>query len=187
MIIVPIGSCCEITYKLEKLENKNERSPFEWHFSFNFKDILKVFNNISNCEEVSDPLSSLVFSSKQGLNVGIDDTDIYTSHYRDIDKYRVIMERRTRRMIDNIKSNEKIVFIRQITDNGVRTFPTDEEMSKFKEYIYKINPSCKYKVLLVIYSETQNIILPEGVEVLFLKNYEKENKNLWESKIKEIL
>lgn len=183
MIIVPIGSCCEITYKLEKLENKNERSPFEWHFSFNFKDILKVFNKISNCEYVSDPLSSLVFSSKQGLNVGIDDTDIYTSHYRDLDKYRVIMERRTRRMIDNIKSNEKIVFIRQITDNGVSDFPTTEEVKELKEYISKINSSCNYSILFVVYTKG-SVPIAEGAEYLMLED--KENLELWNNKINEI-
>ena len=183
MIIVPIGSCCEITYKLEKLENKNERSPFEWHFSFDFKDILKVFNKISNCEEVSDPLSSLVFSSKQGLNVGIDDTDIYTSHYRDIDKYRVIMERRTKRMIDNIKSNEKIVFIRQNTDNGVSVFPTTEEVAELKKYISKINSSCNYSILFVVYTKG-SVPIAEGAEYLMLED--KENLELWNNKINEL-
>jgi hypothetical protein len=176
MIIIPIGSCCEVTYKTEKLEIKNERSLFEWHFSFNFKDIFEVFKKISNEEE-------LIFSTKHCLNVGIDNTDIYTSHYRVLEKYKDIMNRRKQRLIDNIKGDDNVLFIRQITDNGVSVFPTSEEIEEFKSYIYKLNPNCKYKILLVIYTEN-NIPLVEGVEYLLLKD--KENLELWNSKIKEI-
>ena len=176
MIIIPIGSCCEVTYKTEKLEIKNERSLFEWHFSFNFKDIFEVFKKISNEEE-------LIFSTKHCLNVGIDNTDIYTSHYRVLEKYKDIMNRRKQRLIDNIKGDDNVLFIRQITDNGVSVFPTSEEIEEFKSYIYKLNPNCKYKILLVIYTEN-NIPLVEGVEYLFLKD--KENLELWNSKIKDI-
>jgi hypothetical protein len=93
------------------------------------------------------------------------------------------MNRRKQRLIDNIKGDDNVLFIRQITDNGVSVFPTSEEIEEFKSYIYKLNPNCKYKILLVIYTEN-NIPLVEGVEYLFLKD--KENLELWNSKIKEI-
>jgi hypothetical protein len=174
-IVIPIGSCCEITFKLEKLKSKGETSLFEWHFSFNFKDVLEVFRKISNGEE-------LTYSFKIN-NSYIDTVDIYSSHYRKIDEYTAIMNRRKQRLIDNIKGDDNVLFIRQITDNGVSVFPTSEEIEEFKSYIYNLNPNCKYKILLVIYTEN-NIPLVEGVEYLLLKD--KENLELWNSKIKEI-
>jgi len=118
MVIIPIGSCCEISFKLEKLKSKGETSLFEWHFSFNFKDILEVFKTISNGEE-------LTYSFKTS-NSYIDRTDIYTGHYRKIEEYTEMMNRRKERLVKQIGGDNNIVsgasgpvFIRQITNNGV--------------------------------------------------------------------
>jgi hypothetical protein len=185
MIIIPIGSCCEISFKLEKLKSKGETSLFEWHFSFNFKDILEVFKTISNGEE-------LTYSFKVS-NSYIDNTDIYSGHYRKIEEYTEMMNRRKERLVKQIKGavckanggdeaekgDNNIVFIRQITNNGVSTFPTQEDIKEFNSYIYKLNPNCKYRILFVVYTKDKIPTL-EGVEYLLLNDDEKENIDLWE-------
>ena len=177
MIIIPIGSCCEISFKLEKLKSKGETSLFEWHFSFNFKDILEVFKTISNGEE-------LTYSFKTS-NSYIDNTDIYSGHYRKIEEYTEMMNRRKERLVKQIKgcdeagkSDNNIVFIRQITNNGVSTFPTQEDIKEFNSYIYKLNPNCKYKILFVVYTKDKIPTL-DGVEYLLLNADEKDNIDLW--------
>jgi hypothetical protein len=170
MVIIPIGSCCEISFKLEKLKSKGETSLFEWHFSFNFKDILEVFKTISNGEE-------LTYSFKVS-NSYIDNTDIYSGHYRKIEEYTEMMNRRKERLVKQIKGCDEIVFIRQITNNGVSTFPTQEDIKEFNSYIYKLNPNCKYRILFVVYTKDKIPTL-EGVEYLLLNDDEKENIDLW--------
>jgi hypothetical protein len=170
MIIIPIGSCCEISFKLEKLKSKGETSLFEWHFSFNFKDILEVFKTISNGEE-------LTYSFKES-NSYIDNTNIYSSHYRKIEEYTDMMNRRKERLINQINGPEAPVFIRQITNNGVSTFPTQEDIKEFNSYIYKLNPNCKYRILFVVYTKDKIPTL-EGIEYLLLNDDEKENIDLW--------
>ena len=169
-IIIPIGSCCEISFKLEKTKSKGETSLFEWHFNFDFKDTLNVFKTISNEGE-------LTYSSK-GSNSYIDNTDIFTSHYRNIEEYKDMMNRRKERLINYIKSDNVLLFIRQITNNGVSTFPSQENIHEFNSYIYKLNPNCKYKILFVVYTKDKIPFL-NGVEYLLLNADEKDNIDLW--------
>jgi hypothetical protein len=170
MIVIPIGSCCEITFKLEKLKSKGETSLFEWHFSFNFKDVLEVFKTISNGEE-------LTYSYKSN-NSYIDNVDIYSSHYRKIDEYADMMNRRKERLVNQIKGDDNIVFIRQITNHENSTFPSQEDINEFNSYIYKLNPNCKYRILFVVYTKDKILTL-DGVEYLLLNADEKDNIDLW--------
>jgi hypothetical protein len=171
MIVIPIGSCCEITFKLEKLKSKGETSLFEWHFSFNFKDVLEVFKTISNGEE-------LTYSYKSN-NSYIDNVDIYSSHYRN--EYADMMNRRKERLVNQIKGDDNIVFIRQITNHENSTFPSQEDIDEFNSYIYKLNPNCKYRILFVVYTTTRDskIQTLDGVEYLLLNADEKDNIDLW--------
>jgi hypothetical protein len=169
-IIIPIGSCCEISFKLEKLKSKGETSLFEWHFSFNFKDVLEVFRKISNGEE-------LTYSFKIN-NSYIDTVDIYSSHYRKIDEYTAMMNRRKERLLKEIKGDDNIVFIRQITNHENLTLPSQEDIDEFNSYIYKLNPNCKYKILFVVYTKDKIPAL-DGVEYLLLNADEKDNIDLW--------
>jgi hypothetical protein len=191
-IIIPIGSCCEITFKLEKLKSKGETSLFEWHFSFNFKDVLEVFKTISNGEE-------LTYSYKAN-NSYIDNVDIYSSHYRKIDEYADMMNRRKERLVNQIKGSvcfangaggdeagkgagdntgaSDLVFIRQITNHENLIFPSQEDINEFNRYIYKLNPNCKYRILFVVYTKDKIPTL-DGVEYLLLNADEKDNIDLW--------
>ena len=183
-IIIPIGSCCEITFKLEKLKSKGETSLFEWHFSFNFKDVLEVFRKISNGEE-------LTYSFKIN-NSYIDTVDIYSSHYRKIDEYTAMMNRRKERLVKEVKGavckanggdeagkgDDNIVFIRQITNHENLILPSQEDINEFNSYIYKLNPNCKYKILFVVYTKDKIPTL-DGVEYLLLNADEKDNIDLW--------
>jgi len=183
-IVIPIGSCCEITFKLEKLKSKGETSLFEWHFSFNFKDVLEVFRKISNGEE-------LTYSFKIN-NSYIDTVDIYSSHYRKIDEYTAMMNRRKERLVKEVKGavckanggdeagkgDDNIVFIRQITNHENLILPSQEDINEFNSYIYKLNPNCKYKILFVVYTKDKIPTL-DGVEYLLLNADEKDNIDLW--------
>ena len=108
----------------------------------------------------------------------IDNTDIFTSHYRNIEEYKDMMNRRKERLINYIKSDNDLLFIRQITNNGVSTFPSQENIHEFNSYIYKLNPNCKYKILFVVYTKDKIPFL-NGVEYLLLNADEKDNIDLW--------
>jgi hypothetical protein len=144
-IIIPIGSCCEITFKLEKLKSKGETSLFEWHFSFNFKDVLKVFKTISNGEE-------LTYSYKSN-NSYIDNVDIYSSHYRKIDEYADMMNRRKERLVNQIKGDVSLPNLRlrqaKVVTVNVSPASLDVQIAGGANTL----PSVKY---LSSYSPTQN-------------------------------
>ena len=132
---------------------------------------------LANNEELS-------YSRRDEWNFCIDGTEIYSSHYKNLDEYKDTMTRRKDRLIEYIKGVDKLLFMRQIVDNGVSVFPTAEDIEELKGYIYKIKPNCNFNILFVVYTD-KKLELPDGVKYLFLRNSEKENMKLWVDKINE--
>ena len=89
-----------------------------------------------------------------------------------------MMNRRKERLVKEVKGDDNIVFIRQITNHENLTLPSQEDIDEFNSYIYKLNPNCKYKILFVVYTKDKIPTL-DGVEYLLLNADEKDNIDLW--------
>ena len=147
--IVLLGMNCKIVFAIENLRLKHKSGLFDWTESSKFDDILYCIDKLSKKEDL------IVTYERPGFpgNVFIDGTDIRSSHYT-YEEYKEILKRRSDRFIKIIKENNPILFIRE----DLTHFTTKEQLIQFKDIIYKINPECNYKFLLLTSPEKYNKI-----------------------------
>jgi hypothetical protein len=139
MIIVLLGEGCQISWDFDKLEINKNRSIFEWFLSVKFTDILYIINKLI----IGDELCVTRQDIYRG-NLFMDNTDIRTTHYTE-DKMIDILKRRGARFIEQVKSDERILFVRY-EHSEYRT--SIEDILEFSRLIKEINPKCVYNLLL---------------------------------------
>lgn len=160
MVYISIGNACNVKYQIDKHKNKIETLFFDWLMtSMNsvieilscndinkilyFDNIIRNINTPFNSDKSCIIIKSLDFcESIHDVSREFTDNDILEF----INKYK----RRFNRIIEYIKSDEKIYFIR---NGGI----DDYSRQKFIETIFKINPNCNF-VLIVIDNNSENDI-----------------------------
>lgn len=182
MKYISLGDDCCVKYNIDKYKGKSETLFFDWLMTsmnsvidiLNCNDINSIlhFNNITR--DINNPYhnsNSRIIIKSLNFCYSIHDLPInYT--YNDIlifiDKYK----RRFYRIINYIKSNQKICFIR----NG---FITNDEINNFIATIKKINSNCDF-TLVVIYNNIENITLLNKNNLLVINlNIDIPIKNDW--------
>lgn len=135
--IIVLGEACNITFELERLGLRGPSSIFEWHVSKDFDDVIKVIHMLHDGKDI-------FYTTKEDMpgNKFLAGLDIYTGHYEKVD-YMEIMQRRAERFISDVKSEDKIVFVRY--DEAELRLTTDQ-VNRFNETILKINPNCVFKM-----------------------------------------
>lgn len=136
--IVPLGRDCGISFALTKLNLRAASSIFEWHLIDKFSELLYTFTRyldgypveIETNEELPD-------------NLFWKGTSIRTGHYTLENCHQTYKRRWDRLMLQII--GEPILFIRD--DSFIQT--TKEELVEFQTLLERINPQCKYKILLL--------------------------------------
>ena len=127
MIIIPIGPDCGVSLELERISCKNESFTFDWLLSHNFDDISKVIMMGDKIDVES--------------NSKIKGTDIYDpGHYINKDLSSIII-RRNDRLLNCIKSQSNILFIRNESENI-------NKVILLRDTILNINPDCKFNILI---------------------------------------
>ena len=134
--IILLGDACSVSWLLDSCKIERETGLFEWCRSDNFRDIINTINNINNIEADNYKLPG---------NVCIRGTDIYTSHYH-LNQFSDKVKRRSQRLIDMIKSDVELLFIRRDYWNAMLS---EQDFKDFDKAIKTINPECKYKLLLL--------------------------------------
>jgi len=152
--IILMGRCCRIVYDMIKLKYKEKTSLFDWTWTDTLTEINTILTKIVNKEDVT-------ISFRDG-NHFLDGTNIKTSHYVNID-YKTIFNRRAERFLDDIKNNDKILFIR---DDALETIK-QEEIYIFNSLIEKINPKLKYNMLLLSKEINEQIICDNFTHKLY--------------------
>ena len=168
MKYISIGGNCSVKYNINKYKDKCETLFFDWLLtsmnsvidilaSDNINTIL-YFDNI--IRDTSNPYNnnSRIIIKSLDLCCSMHDLPIsYTNNdiLNFIDKYT----KRFNCIIEYIKSNEKICFIR----NG---FVSNSEIDKFIETIKKINPNCDFT--LVVIHNNKNTTLLKKNHLLFI-------------------
>lgn len=172
MKYISIGTACNVKYNIDKYRGKSETLFFDWLMT-SMDSVIEILNckNINNIlysdnivRDLNNPYhnnnSRIVIDS---LNYCVSIHDL-SKNYTDndvldfIDKY----SRRFKRIIEYIKSNEQICFIR----TGYVNF---DAIYKFIETIKKINSNC-YFTIVVIDNNKQN--KPETIKqdnLLYIK------------------
>jgi hypothetical protein len=154
--LVALGSCCEITYDIERYGLRDESSVFEWYASNSFKDIIKIMNMIATGVEVP-----FAVRPEFGPDIFLADTDIHTLHYT-LETLPSIFKRRATRFIDFVKSDLPLLFIRH-DRQGISL----EDLEEFKRIIESINPKCNYHLLC---SVEPNLYLPISSPRVFYRS-----------------
>ena len=104
--ILPIGQTCNITFLLQNAKIKKQTTLFEWFISPNLKDITNVLIQIANKQD-NDILQQ---QQEKNSHIFMGD-NIHSSHYN-LEKFKLVYQRRRDRMLDIILSSKKILFCR---------------------------------------------------------------------------
>jgi hypothetical protein len=171
MKYISLGDACSVKYNLDKYKGGSETLFFDWLMTSinsvinilscdNIKDIL-YFENI--IKDITNSSSTHAKISIKSLDYFCSIHDVPTNHtdkdiFDFIDKYT----RRFNRIIEYVKSNEDIVFIR----NG---YINNNEAEKFIEAIKKINPYCNFTLVIIHNNKENNTEILKQPNLLHLK------------------
>ena len=170
MKYVSLGSSCSVAYQLQKLNKRNIAYPFDWLRCETLDNITNCFGNnfsdfITSCHIVSKsdkfPLStnddfpcidnqskaiSLCMQNKYNMKFYHDFTD-----GSDMDTIDLKYQRRINRLLDLIKSDNEICFVRdELKPNKLNL----DMIDKFQREIKKINPNIKFKMIIILHNPT---------------------------------
>ena len=182
MKLISFGGACVTKFQIIKHNFRHniedgETNLFDWQLT-SFKVILEILktDNIDNIfnkenvrfEEIFSNNSKVVFKSLNHF-ISLHDLSIdYTEE--DLDIFIDKCKRRYERMINIIKNNDTIIFIR-FDDNNIIN---NDDYLEFKNILYDINPNFKFYFFnLIINLELENNInlINEYFYKVNLKNY----------------
>lgn len=152
MVYISIGSSCVIKHYIDKYNSKNKTLFFDW-LMISMKSVIDVLecndiNTILNIDNIiADPSAPIVDNNARIINkkldfcVSIHDVPAKFTN-KDIIEFIDKYKRRYERIINYIKSSEKIVFIR--CNNEPK-----ELIDKFITTILTINPACNFTIVFI--------------------------------------
>ena len=151
MLIILLGEGCQVSWDIDKLytDKDKPRSIFEWFLSIKFTDILTIINKLHIGEELE-----VTRRENDSDNLFMDHTDIRTTHFSKSELYE-ILKRRGKRFIDQVKSDEDILFIRYEHPEYITT---QDDLQQFETLIKQINPECMYNLLLFTAYDNLNLL-----------------------------
>lgn len=176
MIVILLGEGCQITWDFDKLKIEKWRSVFEWFLSVKFTDLLYVIKKLSLGETLK-----VTHQNIYPGNLFLDDTDIRTTHYSESDLEQVL-KRRGDRFIADVKSNEKILFVRY---EHPEYSTTREDVFEFNRLIEEINPECQYKLLLFANPSKQTLLVDVDIPNFYHVPHNNSDINVLAAYIKE--
>lgn len=141
--IVPLGQTCDVSNLLQNCNQKTYTSLFEWFYVVNLSSVSNLLKKIHNNFPVN------LYDHPEGC-VCIDTYDIHSVHYSK-ENFVDIFERRSKRLIEQIKTSKNLLFVR--VDNDFTKY-TYEDIDEFSNVIKDINPTCEnIKLLLITYEK----------------------------------
>jgi len=161
--IIPIGETCNITFLMQNLKIKKETSLFEWFVSNNLRNITNVLYKIENKTD-HDIIKT------NGNHIYIEDSNIYSGHYK-YEEFKSIYIRRRDRLINSIKSKNKILFIRF---EGSNNKYNNEDIDNFINIIKEINPKCN-EIKLLLISPNKDILKHECLINVFYDKHSEDS------------
>jgi hypothetical protein len=176
MEYISLGGSCSVAYQLQINKLRDKAYPFDW-VRISFNSVLKLlennFNNFFNYSDYEIIRETNKFPYIKGDNfIDNKDSNYIVKHnyynikfYHDFIKNKNIEDqfnnftlkykKRIHRLFEIIKSNNKIIFIRdELKVNSI----TNDNIKTFNLLIHKINPLLDYKFILIIHNPKNKII-----------------------------
>ena len=160
MKYISIGHICSVKYNIDKYRGKSETLFFDWLIT-SMNSIIDILgcDNIDNILYFDNIIKDINYSYTdkdthsciiiKSLDVCVSIHDLPINYIdNDILDFIYKYKRRFNRIIEYIKSNEKICFIRN-------SYVSNLQIDKFIETITKINPNCDF-TLVVIHNNKEN-------------------------------
>jgi hypothetical protein len=180
---ISIGDACVMKYQIDKHKSKKETLFFDWLMTsmtsvieiLSCRNINLILNYSNITRDENDPIfnnNSRVVIHSLDYCVSIHDIDREFKH-EDILSFIDKCKRRYNRLIEYIKSYEKIIFLR---DGPV----TDTEKNKFIRTIQKLNPKCNFVLVVVDNNIDNKESMVKSDHCLYIKlNIAPPNNNDW--------
>lgn len=170
MEYVSIGNSCSVTYQKQLFGVKKETYPFDWIRSDTIDNISDAINCdfegfIDNLDKITEsdkfPVSnddnfpdkngktkSVIMKNKYGMK-------FYHDFHQEtnISDVKLKYERRIMRLIELIKSEKNICFVRDELKPGKITLI---QINTFIETIKKINNMCKFNITVILHKPKKN-------------------------------
>ena len=170
MKYISIGENCCIKHNINKYRDKSETLFFDWLIT-SMDSVIEILNcdNINNIlysDNIVKDLNHVCHCSKvfiKSLNYCVSIHDLgknYTD--RDILGFIDMYSRRFKRIIETIKSDEKICFIRM-------GYVSNDEIYKFIETIKKINSNCNFTLVVIDNNNKNNSEIIKQDNLLYIK------------------
>ena len=174
MKYISIGNGCSVKYQIDKYKGKEKTLLFDTVSSsmnaviellgcddinsiLYFDNIVREINNPYNGNNSRIIIKSLYyFISLHDIPKEYTDSHIYS--------FIDMCKRRLTRIINYIKSDEKICFIRFDTDTI-----DDNTINKFIETILKINPKCNFNIVVVNNNKDNQTEIVKSNRCLYIK------------------
>ncbi len=162
---ISIGNACNVKYQIDKHRGKKETLFFDWLMTdmFSVISILNSYNNIDELLNFANIIKcpdnpthgnySRILIKSLPFCVSIHDIGIDVTE-KDINKFIEKYKRRLNRIVNYIKSNEKIYFLRF-------GYIDDNMKSAFFQTIKAINPNCNFALISINQNENNNCINKE--------------------------
>ena len=157
--ILPIGETCNIGYLLHNAKIKTHTTLFEWFVSGNLRYITEILNKIAN--NTDDDIIK-----EKGVDVFIGDK-IFSGHYK-CEDFKIIYQRRKKRLVDMILCSKRILFCRIEGNNFNNIVYSKKDIDDFIDSVLLINKNLEDIKLMLI---TPNIELehPNLIKVFYDK------------------
>jgi hypothetical protein len=159
-IFISIGPACNVKYQIDENQGNKETLFFDW-LMVDMLSVITIFNNYDQFDCIINPNtiikdisnaiignnSRILFSSLPNC-ISIHDLPIEYSQI-ELEEFVSKYKRRFERIIDYIKSNELIYFLRY-------SDITDDHIDQFICSIKKINPNCNFKLVCIFIHENNS-------------------------------
>jgi len=182
MNLISLGGACVTKFQITNYKNINnmndkETNLFDWVISI-FQNILDILStdNINNIFNIDNIIHYEL--NGEECRIGFKPLDYFLSihylpnSYTDSDLHEFInkYKRRYERMINIIKNDNNIIFLRFDNDDLINI----EDYLQFKNIIQNINPNCKFcfiNLIINLQLEDNINIINENYYKINLKNY----------------
>lgn len=171
--IVSLGAGCDVLFALEKLDLMHKRGKtgiFDWVSIIQIKDITLLIETKFKDITVEYRRGSEHKNGNYTLHLDqemchITGTDICTGHY-DLNNYKCIVQRRSERFLEDLRSNNSILFIRE---DCLGFSSSESDILRLTSAILSINPHLKFKIAVIHQLENAADFVPYETE--YAKNY----------------
>jgi hypothetical protein len=156
MEFISIGNACNVKHQIDSHNIKNKTLFFDWLVS-DMKFVLEILET-SNIENIINLENIILKSDNKTIffnlsSTGISYHDIHENHtLNDLNNFVEKYKRRYFRIIEKIKSNNTLYFLRYDEKKNI----SEQDVKRFNEAILKINDKCIFYFVFIDKSNNSN-------------------------------